>query len=496
MAEEDRAGILFWEMRLDNAQFKKGIKDAQESLKKAGAQITDSFKKISKASLIVGTAIAATGAGMLLFARNTLAATNAQLLLADSIGSTQKEIAGLELLTQKFGVETGMVIDKMREVGGLDEFKKLAEQVRSAGDEQAQLNKSVELFGGEGAKMLPILQQGAAGFAAMEAEAVRLGLALSPQQIAESRVAWEELESTIFAIKGLGKQIGTAFAKPLGTMAAGIKAFIATFKDDILAGVKLAADLLTKMIMGAFNLFSRFGIPFINGFISFANQIGVAFETLFAFLSPATNAAVGGLSEMFDTVTAFIATFKQSMIIGITKPIQFIIKGAFNMLAKLARVLQKVLGEMAFGLAELGVISDKSAGSVVEGFGDLATELTLAGRAIAKPFGDAQKQATEEMEDILTKQALKNQKQQQKFGGIMGKFGIKFGDALKDAGKVAEKVTKAIAGTSVSDQFAGLALTGSQEAQNLMNDTNRAFKLDQERNKLLKGLLKKDIGEF
>ena len=93
-------------------------------------------------------------------------------------------------------------------------------------------------------------------------------------------------------------------------------------------------------------------------------------------------------------------------------------------------------------------------------------------------------------------QALKKQKRQLKFGGIMGKFAIKFGDALKDAGKVAEKVTEAIAGPGLSDQFAGLALTGSQEAQNLMNDSSRAFKLDQERNKLLKGLLKKDQGEF
>ena len=70
--------------------------------------------------------------------------------------------------------------------------KKIADQVQGAGDEMAQLAKAQELLGNEGLKLLPILQQGASGFAAMEQEAVALGLALSPEQVAESRVAWEE----------------------------------------------------------------------------------------------------------------------------------------------------------------------------------------------------------------------------------------------------------------------------------------------------------------
>jgi len=282
------------------------------------------------------------------------------------------------------------------------------------------------------------------------------------------------LSLLFFAIKGLGKQIGTAFAKPLGTMAADIRAFISTFKDDIMSGVKLAADLMTDFIMGAFNLFNRFGIPFINGFISFAGQIGEAFETLFAFLSPATNSAFSGLTELFDTVIAFISTFKQSMIIGISKPIEAIINFFFSSINKIQQFVQNQVLTMAALLEGAGLEPTGFTQSLSDEFLKQRLAFKKAGKDIAKPFGDAQKEAAKEMEDILTKQALKNQKQQQKFSGIIGKFSIKFGDALKDAGKVAEKVTKAIAGPSVSDRLSGLVLTGSQEEQQLLRSGKEA----------------------
>lgn len=498
MAEsKGKIGSLFYGMSLDTKEFKKKLKSARKTLTEQGKAMRESFKAIGKGFTIAAAAITTAGAGMLLFAKNTLAATKAQVLLAESIGVTQKEIAGLELLTEKFGVETNMVIDKMREFGGLDEFKKLAEQVKTAGDEQAQLNKAVELFGGEGAKMLPVLQQGAAGFAAMEEEALQLGLALSPEQIAASKVAWEELESTLFSIKGLGKQIGAAFLKPLGTIAAGVSGFIAAFKDDMLGGVQLAADLMTDFIMGAFNLFNRFGIPFINGFISFANQIGEAFENLFAFLSPATNSAFSGLTELFDTVIAFIATFKQSMIIGISRPIEAIIDFFFSAVNGIQEFVHQQVLTMAALLEGAGIEDEGFTESLSDEFLKQRLAFKKAGKDIAKPFGDAQKEAAKEMEDILTKQALKNQSQQQKFAGVISKFSIKFGDAIENAGKVAKEVTQAITGPTISDRLAGLALSGSQEEARLLAG-GEAIMLDKERNRELKKFNKnlKEIGTF
>ena len=174
---------------------------------------------------------------------------------------------------------------------------------------------------------------------------------------------------------------------------------------------------------------------------------------------------------MFDTVIAFISTFKQSMIIGIAKPIEFIIRGTFKLMEVFTKQLGLLIGGLAQRMAMFKIISQDTADNIGGFFQTSGNRLAKAGRDIAKPFADAQSKASKEMEDILTEQALKNQKDQLKFSGIIGKFSIKFGDAIKDAGKVAEKVTAAITGngTSVSDQFAGLALSGSQEEQRLLN---------------------------
>ena len=478
-------GTLSWGMGLDTKDFKKKMKDIRKNTKKFGQEMTDQFKTIAKGGAIMATGLAAAGAGLLIFTKNSLEATNAQILLADSIGVTQGDIAGLTLLTNKWGVETDMVIDKMREFGGLEEFKKLADDVKNAGDEQAQLNKAVELFGGEGSKMLSVLQQGSEGFAAMNKEAVALGLALSPVQIEESRVAWEQYEDTILNLKGLGTQLAQAFLKPLGLISAAAEGFIKTFKTDLISGFKFVSKGMENLIMGSINLFIKFGIPFINSFISFAGQIGGAFQTLFDFLSPATNSAIGGLTSMFNSVTDFIATFKQSLIIGITKPIQSVVRGAFGLLQKLFLGMRDMLAPILFGLVEVGAISDKTAQGLVNQFGDLATELHLQGIKIAKPFADAQKQAEKDMERILTDKYKKDQKQQTRFKGIVGEFTTNFGKALDNAAKVPAKVVAAALEASVSEKFSGLALSGSQEEASLKNTSKNRERFEKDNIKQL-----------
>jgi len=465
-------GTLSWGMGLDTKDFKKKMKDIRKKTKSFGQNMSASFVKIGKAFAGVGLAAGASAAGILLFTKNSLEATNAQILLADSIGVTQGDVAALELSATKFGVSQDMLIDKMREFGGLDEFNKLADQVKNAGDESAQLAKAQELLGNEGLKLLPILQQGSEGFAAMKREAGELGLALSPTQVEESRIAWEQYESTILSIKGLGTQLAQAFLKPLGNIAAGVEAFVKTFKDDIIAGFTFVSEGMTTLIRGAIDLFSRYGIPFINAFISFAGQIGGAFQTLFDYLSPATKGAVGGFGALFSGITDFIATFKQSMIIGITKPIEFVIKGVFGSLSFMIKELGLLIGGFAQRMAMMKVISQETADNIGGFFHESGNKLSKLGQNLSKPFVDAQAEAEKNMVDILTKKYKKDQEQQIKFKGLVGEFSVNFGKAAANAAaKASKKVSKVVSdsfGTSVSDKFAGLALSGSQEEANLM----------------------------
>lgn len=492
---EGKIGSLFYGMTLDTKEFKKRMKEMRKLTKTIGEEISDTFKTIAKGGAIVGGALAAGTSAMLLFTKSTLEATNAQLLLADSIGATQSEIAGLELATTKWGVETSMVIDKMREVGGIDEFKKLADDVKNAGDEQDQLNKAVEIFGGEGAKMLSLLQQGSEGFADMESEARKLGLALSPDQIAESRIAWEEYENTILSLQGIFKQISTSFLEPLGTIASGVRGFVATFKDDIIASFEFIGQTVTEFIKGAFNLFAEFGIPFINGFISFIHQMGEAFNTLFQWLDPAAKSVFGTLGSLFSGLTDFIATFKQSIIIGIAKPIELVLRGVFNGLALMSEFIGDILSEVVFGLAEIGVVSEQFAGGLAEAFEEQRVALRKTGKDLAEPFVDAQKEAFDEMVEIFSKQNDLNESQIAKFKGFINDFSMKFNNSVQQLPVVAVKAAEAMT-NSISDRMSGMILSGSQEEARLRNQSantmlaiaKKSLKTEEETLQVLKNL--------
>jgi len=474
-----KAGSLFYGMTLDAKDFKKRLKDVRKTLKSVGDEMRESFATISTGFAVVGAGVAAGTTAMLAFAHSTAEANNEQILLANSIGSTHSEVAGLELATNKWGVETDMVIDKMREFGGMDEFKKLADDVKNAGDEQAQLNKAVELFGGEGAKMLALLQQGSAGLEAMEQEAIALGLALSPKQIAENTVAWGQFEDALLSLKGLGKQIGTSFNEMFGTAAAGAEGLIKTFGTDIKGAFKGLADFITGAMEVTFNWFADNGIPFINAFVNFANNIGEAFANIFNFIRGEGDSTFNFIGSLFSGFTDFLATFKQSLVAGITNAISGVVKGATSILVK----FNTFLGELAEGFAailqKLPGVSDDLAKKVREATQQENKNIKAFYGDIVKSLDLVTEQQTDEAAKILEKQRKQNEKQAAIFKGITKAFSFEFekaGEKLSDANKKAADAVDIISG-----QRATLAATGTQEEFKIRNQQqDRLLTLNQQ----------------
>ena len=460
------AGSLFYGMSLNTQDFKKNLKDARKTLAKSGKAMRESFASIAKGGSLVGAAVAGGSVALLAFAKSTAAATNAQLLLADSIDASQAEIAGLEISTERWGVETGMVIDKMREVGGLDEFKNLAEDVKNAGSAQDQLNKSIELFGNEGAKMLPLLQQGTQGFADMEAEAVKLGLALSPQQIAESRVAWEEYEDTIVSIKGLAKQLGTALMEPFGLASSAVKAFIETYREDMIGTFKNVSDFMADAIRFGLDIFNDYGIPLINSFMQAANQIGEVFSTIFNFISDKGGSAFSTLGDLMNGFVDFLATFKDVFVAGVSGAISTVLKGTFNGLSKLSDFLGDLITEIAFGLSEIGAIDESLAESIAISFGDQSANLRRMGKDLAKPFQQAQEDALQSATDTLIDLDKKNEKDAFAFKSVLLNFDKNFKGSIKDAAKIPAQIASSAA--KESQNRASLIESGSQEEARLL----------------------------
>ncbi len=462
-----KVGSLFFGMTLDTKDFKKRLKKARKDLGKVGREMREDLGKIATAGAAIGAGLAIAGAGMLAFAKGTAEATNEQLLLADSIGATQSEIAGLDIAAMKFAVSQDMLIDKMREAGGINAFKDIADQVKNAGNETAQLAKAQELLGNEGLKLLPILQQGAAGLKAMEQEAIDLGLALSPQQIAESRAAWEEYEDTLLNIKGLGKQLGASLMEPFALAAAGVKSFINTFRKDIINTFEFVSDMITSVIQSGIKSFIEFGIPILVAIESFAISLGNTFSDIFAFISSEGKGTFATFNDFLKGTIDFVSTFKQVFIAGISTAISTVLQGAFNGLAKFSDFVGKLITEVAFMLEGLGLEDEGFGHNVLVAFKEQSAAIRGMGEELAEPFKIAAEDNINDAADILSKNAKKTESLQLQFTKGMSEFAIKWGDTVKSAGDEAKKVIEGLAGAS--EKRAGAVLTGSQEEARILS---------------------------
>lgn len=487
-----KVGSLFWGMTLDTNDFKKKVKNIKKDMAKFGKQMKADLSAIAGGFKVVAAGVTGVAAGLIFLSKNTSENINRQKILADSIGTTQSKIAGLELSTKKWGVETNMVIDKMREAGGFNKFSEMADQVKGAGNETDQLTKSIELFGNEGAKMLPLLQQGSAGLRNMEIQALALGHALDPKGVAMSTLAWAEFENVMMRIQGLGTQIGAAFAKPFAKISNSLNAFLGTFDTEIKGFFQKISDGLVSIIDFGLEKFMKFGIPAFNSMISFANSIGEAFENLFSFLTPAANSAFGGIGKLFEGLMAFLATIKESIGIGISKSIQVVLKGAFNGLAKLAEFIGNVLGPVMTGLSEAGLVSENFSMGFAESMEDQRIELRRMGKELSKPFEAAEKEFFNNMVNKLTAIELKNDADQKKFNSYINGLQVKI-DSIEKGETAKAKQAKNSSGPKTSVEikdFAGLALAGSVEAFRAENAKGRTVEITQKQLRELQKLNK------
>ena len=132
MSSSGSVGTLSWSAKLDSNEFKKGVKNVKKQMKDMKKNVSKAFNSLNKSmAMATGAITGATGA-LAYMTKQSADLVNSQKILADSIGATQSEIAGLELASSSLGVSYDQMIDKMREVGGVDAFKNLANQVAEA----------------------------------------------------------------------------------------------------------------------------------------------------------------------------------------------------------------------------------------------------------------------------------------------------------------------------------------------------------------------------
>lgn len=235
-----RLSSIVSKLTLDTSEFHTRMQGARKSARSYGKDIV----KIGKQLGTMGAAAAAAaGAGLAVLVKQQMASIDESAKFARSIGIATEKLAGLEYTATLNGVsqeqlqtsllrmtrtigeaatEGGSYAEVLERLGvNVQELaaKSPDEQLAILADAFAQVeNRTVaaataqEIFGRQGAAMLNVLDLGAQGLAAMQAEAERLGLTFNEIDARQVEAANDAIARVSFVASGAGRALSIELA--------------------------------------------------------------------------------------------------------------------------------------------------------------------------------------------------------------------------------------------------------------------------------------------
>jgi hypothetical protein len=211
----------------------------------------------------------------------------------------------------------GLDVAKLAEMNAADRFNAIAESIANIPGAAGRAAAAVAIFGKSGANLLPMFEEGAAGIAAAQAEAERLGLTLTTAQVSDVDQMGDSFARAQQAVAGVVQQVvaylapaiegvTTAFSDLIGNV--GGATIGQTIGDGILQGARFLAqigDYLIQNLSGVFSYLSEVG-----GQWSAVWEFGQRVASFFAGIGDSLQAAFGIL------------------ILGITGPVQALMTAA------------------------------------------------------------------------------------------------------------------------------------------------------------------------
>ena len=199
--------------------------------------------------------------------------------LAIGIGKLSKTMASTPDKLTKFGVEAKTSDGKLR--GMSDVLGDVAEKIKTMGPGTAATAASLELFGRSGANLLPFLLKGREGITELSAEAEKMGLVLSQDNVdavKKNVIAQRELSA---AVNGAKVQIGNEMLP------------ILTKFTELVTGIPAPVrDIIGPIVVLG-------GVALVTGgaFLLMAGQVQKA-KIAYAELSATSKAGVGALGSI------------------------------------------------------------------------------------------------------------------------------------------------------------------------------------------------------
>lgn len=237
-ASNIRAGKAYVELATKNNLLNQGLAAAEQSMRRLAATTRSISSTMGKGFASVGSGLGfltssvfnlkgllgglAVGSGIAAITKSFADAAGSVDDMSQRTGMTAEEISSLSYAAKLSGTSIGTVekaIRKMQQTGAGDaskstaeNFLMLADQVARIDDPSQRAAEAMRIFGKSGAELLPMLNQGSAGIAKLQAEAGKLGVVMSSADAAAGAGLGDTIDRLWTSIGGLVNQIGAALA--------------------------------------------------------------------------------------------------------------------------------------------------------------------------------------------------------------------------------------------------------------------------------------------
>lgn len=223
----------------------------------------------------------------------------------------------------------GLTVDDFKGKTPEEAFMLFAEAIAGVDDELRQVALAQEIFGRSGTMMLPLINEGAAGIAALRQEARDLGIVLDTETATSAEVINDLFDEMKKAVMGLVVPIGSALAPHIKDLGERFKAIAQSIREWMEAHPELVAAIVaTAGVVGSLMVAIGPLLVVLPGIVALAGAVagafswvgaavagvavgvGVVLVAAFTVLRNAMQWAVAWVKENWERIEA---TFKAAM---------------------------------------------------------------------------------------------------------------------------------------------------------------------------------------
>jgi hypothetical protein len=359
----------------------------------------------------IGSAAASAARSLLQMGNSSAQTVDRTSKLAQQLGFTYGEMAGLGLAAQLAGTDLetvstavtrtnaafanaaagsktaiaaferiGVSVNDLNGLSAEEQFQKIGQAIANLPGEAEQAAAAIALFGRGGAQLLPLFQQGAQGIAAARAEAEKFGLALTNAQAGNIEAMNDAFTRARAAVEGVVQQV-------VAYLAPAIESVTTAFTDLIggIGGANIGQFIGEGILEGA-----RFFAQVADAFVAQAGGVFQALQSVGQYW-----AGVWDIGQRVASALAGVGNLIKAGILAAILPFS----GAVQGLARVAQEIGKFLGFDTKSIDQFLAGARAFNKEIVKGITD---NVGQAGKNFADVVGERSKKAGEDLAGPFT----------------------------------------------------------------------------------------------